>query len=97
LLSRDMEVLTEPESLGLKRIPAYDLRGGSSPQENAEIFLRILNGDGTPSQNDVVCANAAAAIHCVQPQHSLVDAVKMARESLDSKRALAAFQAFMNV
>jgi anthranilate phosphoribosyltransferase len=97
LLSRDMELLAEPEALGLKRIPAHDLRGGASPEENAEIFMRILNGDSTASQNAVVCANAGVAIHCVTPSVSLPDAVKMAQESLDSKRALAAFQAFMNV
>ncbi|TAE22751.1 MAG: anthranilate phosphoribosyltransferase [Candidatus Kapaibacterium sp.] len=97
LLSRGTEILAEPETLGLKRISATSLRGGTTPEESAKMFQAILNGEGTAAQNDVVCANAAAAIHCVQPNVELTDALAMARESLLSKRALGALQAFMSV
>lgn len=97
LLSRSTEVLAEPQTLGLKRLSENDLRGGKTPEESAAMFQAILNGEGTSSQNDVVCANAAAAIHCVRPEVSLPDAVEMARESLLSKRALLALKTFMDV
>jgi anthranilate phosphoribosyltransferase len=97
LLSRQAELLAEPETLGLKRVSADALRGGTTPEESAKIFQAILNGEGTQEQNDVVCANAAAAIHCVKSEVSLPDAVEMARESLMSKKARAALQAFLAV
>jgi anthranilate phosphoribosyltransferase len=95
LISRNEEELSEPSTLGLERLCAEDLRGGATPDESAQIFLRILEGNGTKAQNDVVCANAGMAIHCVNPHISKPDAVRVARESLVSGKALASFNAFM--
>lgn len=94
-ITRTTEMLAEPETLALKRVAAKDLRGGATPEESAKMFTAILSGNGTPTQNDVVCANAGAAIHCVKPHLSLPEAVALARESLVSKRALAALTAFL--
>jgi anthranilate phosphoribosyltransferase len=80
----------------LERLSAEDLRGGKTPEENAQIFLRILEGGGTAAQQAVVCANAGMAIHCVQPHITKPDAVQLAKESLHSGKALAAFKAFMS-
>jgi anthranilate phosphoribosyltransferase len=96
LIGNTTELLAEPSTLGLERLRENDLAGGTTPKENAQIFLNVLEGNGTAAQNAVVCANAAVAIHCVKPDLSLLDAVAEARESLDSKRALRAFKRFMN-
>ncbi|MCU0426422.1 MAG: anthranilate phosphoribosyltransferase [Candidatus Kapabacteria bacterium] len=95
LISRGAEELSEPSNLGLERLRAEDLRGGKTPEESAQIFLRILEGQGTSAQNAVVAANAGLAIHCVLPHITKHDAVAMARESLASGKALASFRAFM--
>lgn len=95
IASRTGEQLCNAQTLGFRAIPPQALRGGDSPEESAEIFLHILNGEGTPEQNAVVCANAGMALHCMHPERSMTDCVAAAQESLASKRALAAFQAFM--
>jgi anthranilate phosphoribosyltransferase len=95
LLGNTSEVLAEPSALGLPRVREEELAGGASPKENAQLFLSILEGRGTPAQNAVVCANAGVAIHCVHPTMSLPDAVLAARESLESGQALQAFKRFM--
>ncbi len=95
LIARGQEELLEPSALGLERLRAEDLHGGKTPEENAQIFLRILEGGGTAAQQAVVCANAGMAIHCVQPHITKPDAVHLAKESLHSGKALAAFKAFM--
>lgn len=95
LISRGSEELSEPSNLGLNRIAAEELRGGKTPEESAQIFLRILEGAGTPAQNAVVTANAGMAIHCTQPQITKQEAVSIAHESLISGKALASFKAFM--
>jgi anthranilate phosphoribosyltransferase len=95
-ISRNAEEIVEPIALGLPNVRAEDLRGGATPEESAQIFLRILQGEGTPAQNAVVCANAAMALHCVQPEKSFAAALEEARESLASGKALASFRAFMD-
>jgi anthranilate phosphoribosyltransferase len=95
LMGNSTELLAEPAALGLMRLREDDLAGGASPKANAEIFLRVLRGEGTEAQNAVVCANAGVAIHCVNPALSLPDAVLVARESLEAGKALRAFEAFM--
>jgi anthranilate phosphoribosyltransferase len=96
LLGNTVEMLAEPSDLGLEQLREEDLAGGASPKENAAMFLRILEGNGTAAQNAVVCANAGMAIHCVNSNLSLPDAVLAARESLASGKALRSFEAFMN-
>jgi len=78
----------EPEDFGLPRYEAEALYGGNGPEEAARIFVRILEGQGTNAQRDVVLANAGLAIQSMMPQISLEDAVQQARESLQSGRAL---------
>jgi anthranilate phosphoribosyltransferase len=45
----------------------------------------------------VVIANAALGIRCIYPEKSLLDCVAEARESLENKKALAAFKKLMNL
>ncbi len=96
LISNDKELLCEPSALGLERLSPEAIAGGITPEDNAKIFMSILEGDGTAAQNAVVCANAAIAIHCVHPQISLPDAVATAREALESKKALRSFHQFIH-
>jgi anthranilate phosphoribosyltransferase len=95
LISRDREQLCEPQTLGLERVRADDIRGGETPEASAALFLEILSGNGTAAQNAVVAANAGMAIHCMNPHVSMPDAVLVARESLVSGKAHKALRAFM--
>lgn len=92
LLSNNLDRMVKPSDLGVKLLKPEEIAGGRDIKESAEIFIKILNGEGTVPQNNVVCANAAMAIHCYYPELSLKDAFKLGEESLMSKRALECFK-----
>ncbi|OJV20888.1 MAG: anthranilate phosphoribosyltransferase [Dyadobacter sp. 50-39] len=91
ITARSEQVLT-PSHLGLQTLRAEDLSGGVTVEESARIFMNVLNDAATPSQKQAVLANAAMALFCANPALSLTDAVAMAKESLESGKALAAFK-----
>ncbi|MBG8554899.1 anthranilate phosphoribosyltransferase [Hymenobacter guriensis] len=81
------EQLVTAADFGLTTTLPAELAGGSTAAESARLFLQVLEGQGTRAQRDVVTANAALAIGCLEPQLSFTEAVAKARESLDSGRA----------
>jgi len=91
LISKQKEQIFSPEQLGLNMLKQEELFGGETIEDSAKIFLKVLNGNGTKAQNDVVIVNSAMAIHCVKPDKSIDDCLAEARESLESKKALKVF------
>lgn len=81
-----------PADFGYYNIQPEKLFGGNTIQEAAGIFMNILDGKGTPEQNMVVTANAAAGIHLVHPEKNLRECAEMAKESLLSGKALEKFK-----
>lgn len=92
IITAHSEQILTPSHLGLQTLRAHDLSGGVSVEDSARIFMNVLNDTATPSQKQAVLANAAMALYCANPSLSLTDAVETARESLESKKALAAFK-----
>lgn len=86
------ERIMQPEDLGLDTFAQEELFGGNSVDDAARIFMSILKGEGTKAQNQAVVANAALALKCGNEKLSLEDAVGMAKESLDSGKALTSFK-----
>jgi anthranilate phosphoribosyltransferase len=76
----------EPEDAGLKRAQLEEIRGGK-PQENAQMIKKILEGETGP-RRDVVLLNAAAVFVASRKVSDLKEGVEMARESIDSGRAM---------
>ena len=74
-----------PEDFGFARCSKSDLTGGT-PKENAEITLRILNGEAGPKRNAVLL-NAGAALYLAGRAGSMRDGVSLAGELIDSGRA----------
>jgi len=75
-----------PEDFGLPRADLGSLRGGTA-DENATLLRNILAG--APShQRDVVLMNAAVALVVGDKAQSLQQGIDLAREALDSARAL---------
>lgn len=91
-ITEEGESILTPGDFGFESIDPDDLAGGRTLAEAAEIFLEILQGNGTKAQNAVVLANSALAIKTYRPSLSLEDAVRSARESLIGHRALHSFQ-----
>lgn len=93
----DGEQLYTAESLGLTRARQDELSGGNSVEEAAAIFDNVLNGQASPAQLDCVIANAAFAIHTLEPQTSIMDAIDQARESIRSGKAADTFRKFVEL
>ena len=87
VISNEGEKIMTPEQLGKRMVEATDILGGSSVEEAAKIFVKILNGGGSWAQNAVVLANAAMALHCTGSYKNYDEAYYAAVESLESGRA----------
>ena len=75
----------DPEKYGFKLCKHEDLVGGT-PDVNKQIALDILNGVKGPKR-DIVILNSACAIH-ISKGVNLEEAIKIAEDSIDSKKAL---------
>ena len=80
----------EPETVGLKKASLETIQGGT-PGKNAEILLKILQGEPGPPR-DVVLLNTSAVFKAAGKVSDLRDGMDMARESIDSGRAMAKLQ-----
>ncbi|RJO61890.1 MAG: anthranilate phosphoribosyltransferase [Dehalococcoidia bacterium] len=76
-----------PEDCGLSRAEAGSIKGGSAA-DNAAILRGILSGEGGP-RRDVVLLNAAAALVAGDKVATMSEGVALARQVLDSGKALA--------
>lgn len=56
-------------------------------QEAGDIFLSVLQNNGTTAQKNAVLANAGLAIQVIRPDRSLEACIAEARESIESGRA----------
>lgn len=92
IFGNEGEKVFEPADLGLPEIESGDLMGGSTVEASARIFMKILQGQGTTAQNSVVVANAGMALYCCDRKSGMENAILRAKESLESRRALAAFR-----
>ena len=80
-----------PEELGFSRATLEDLRGGGR-EENAHILTGILDGSIRGPKRDVVELNAAAGFVVSGLAPDLPAGIALAREQIDSGRALAKLQ-----
>ena len=86
-----------PESLGFQRYKEVDLDGGQTPEDAAKIFDNVMTNTATDAQKNVVIVNSAFAIHVVHPEKSIEECIALAKESLESGRALAALKKFIEI
>lgn len=101
-LTSDFELITNrgketfsPEQMGFTKCKQEDLHGGNNVEESAKILISILENKGTKAQTEVVLANAAIALYCADDDLSLSDAILMAKESVNSGKALTSFKKFI--
>ena len=96
LAGRTGEQLVTPEDLGVYVLAPEELYGGETVAESADIFKRILAGAGTEAQNQVVIANAANAIRCMDPKLNLATCTEAAKTSLLGRKAERSFKSLLN-
>lgn len=75
-----------PDELWISKVTVNDLRGGNL-QDNVAICYDILNGKRGP-KHDIVVLNTAYALYTAQKVESIPQGMDIAREMIDSKKAL---------
>lgn len=84
-----------PEQFGMKRCKKEELVGGTA-KENAAITRAILSGE-KGARRDAVVLNSAAAMLIANAQLSMKDAIELANDMIDSKKALQQLEAFIRL
>jgi anthranilate phosphoribosyltransferase len=97
ICTNDFEKVLTPVDLGLKYIKQSDIYGGETAEEAQKIFDAVLEGTATEAQKNVVIANSACGISVMDKNLSMADSVAMARESLESGKALQIFKKFVEL
>lgn len=92
IITAHSEQVLTPSHLGLDTLRAEQLSGGETVEASAKIFMNVLNNQATEAQKQAVLANASLALYCANPNLPMTDAVAMARESLESGKALRSFK-----
>jgi anthranilate phosphoribosyltransferase len=85
------ENIISPEELNYKKALQSELNGGKTVHEAAGLFSKILNGEGTETQNNVVTVNAQMALKCYYPAKSFEECREIATDSLLSRKAFNSF------
>ena len=97
ICTNDFEKVLTPVDLGLKYIKQNEIYGGETAEEAQKIFDAVLEGTATEAQKNVVIANSACGISVMDKNLSMADSVAMARESLESGKALQTFKKFVEL
>ena len=87
--------IIKPEDFGFARCEKSDLAGGT-PAENAAITRAILSGERGP-RRDAVLLNAGAGLYLNGKAESFRAGVALAVELVDSGRAMATLESFIEV
>ncbi len=97
LVTNNFEKVFTPKDLGFNYVNPSDIFGGITAEEAMKIFDAVLEGRATEAQKNVILANAACGISIVDRNLSVEESVAIARESLDSGKALAAFKKYLEI
>ena len=96
--TNNYEQVFSPADLGFVPATPEELVGGANEDEAAEIFDAVLENMALPAQKNVVLANAAFGIQVMEKgKKSIEECVEIARESIDSGKALATFRKFAEI
>lgn len=88
LITRDGESVLSPDQLLGGYVEPSEISGGDSVESAAQLFIKILNGEGTLAQQNVVLANASLALLMTNQYDDYQTAFDAAKESLVSGKAL---------
>jgi anthranilate phosphoribosyltransferase len=92
IISNLGERIISPEELGFAKVQASQIEGGNSVEEAAVIFMNVLENKATVEEKNVVLANSALAIQCIDPKLNYSEALDKASFSLKNGQALQSFK-----
>jgi len=96
VVNNQSEQVLDASDFGVSELKQQDIYGGDSVASSADIFMKVLNGEGTEAQNNVVCANAGLAISTVK-DINVRDGFELAMESLMSGKAQRSFETLVEL
>lgn len=77
----------EPKDFGLNESPSSELKGGEA-DENAQIIKDIFTGKLEGAKKDILVMNAGAVLYVGKKADSLADGIKLAKEIIESGKAM---------
>ncbi|WP_338158443.1 anthranilate phosphoribosyltransferase [uncultured Phocaeicola sp.] len=97
VMTNRYETIYKPSELGFDIVRQEELFGGNTPQEAARIFDNVLHNCATKAQTECVLINASFAIQAMEPLKPIEECVAIARESLQSGKALHTLKKFIEL
>lgn len=92
------ERVFKPADLGFDIAKPEEIQAGATEEEAKEIFDNVLANKALPAQKNIVLANAAFGIQVFEKgKKPIEECIEIARESIDSGRALSTFKKFVEL
>ena len=96
-MTNDFEKVYTPKELGFNYLDQSEIYGGETEADAMKVFDRVLEGTATEAQKSVIVANAACGISVMDRNKTIEETIEIAREMLDSGKALKTFQKFVEI
>ena len=97
VMTRNYERIYRPQALGFSAVRPEELSGGACKEDAARIFDNVLNNRAEAAQTQCVIVNTAFAIQVMEPEKEIEECIAIARESLESGRALKTLKKFIEI
>lgn len=97
LFTHKGETLVNFSEKGLRKVDPANITGGDTIETSAKIFLSVLENKASPEQMDVILANSALAISCIDESNTIEDSIEIAREAIISGKALKSFRKLLEM
>ncbi len=97
VMTNQYETIYQPLTLGMSLAHREELYGGSTPEAAARIFDQVLENRATKAQHECVLINASFAIQAIEPMRPIEECISIAKESLESGKALQTFRRFVEL
>ncbi len=92
------ERVFKPADLGFDIAKPEEIQAGATEEEAKEIFDNVLANKALPAQKNIVLANAAFGIQVFEKgKKPIEECIEIARESIDSGKALSTFKKFVEL
>lgn len=96
--TNNYEKVFKPSDLGFDIAKPEEIVGGATEEEAKQIFDNVLANTALPAQKNIVLANAGFGIQVLEKgKKDIHECIEIARESIDSGKALATFKKFVEL
>ena len=97
IATNHFEKVYTPKEMGLNYVYSEDIYGGRNASDALQIFDNVLENRCSNAQKEVILANAACGISVMDRNIGMEDSISIARESLESGRAMQCFKKFVEI